>query len=162
MVKTLFVCHGNICRSPLAQAIFDHLIEEKGLQNFFSSDSAGVSDEHVGENPDIRGLAVAKEHGIQMSHNSKLFRPKAHDDFDYILAMDLFNQTEILRQKARAVSPKSDVIMMRKFDPFGENINVPDPYEGGLEDFEEVYEILYRSIVNYIDFLTHKYNLIQN
>jgi protein-tyrosine phosphatase len=162
MVKTLFVCHGNICRSPLAQGIFDYVIKDKGFQKYFSSDSCGVSDEHIGENADHGSIKVACEHGIKINNIAKQFKPKFHDEFDYIIAMDLFNQTEILRQRARAVSPKSEILMMRKFDPFGENINVPDPYGEDFEAFEETFEILYRSIINYIDFLVIKYNVTNN
>jgi len=132
------VCLGNICRSPLAQGILEHLVKQKGLA--WEVDSAGTSAWHNGEHPDRRSMAVAQANGIDISNQrSRLFVKEDFEAFDLILAMDTFNYHNILKL-TESESDKSKVKMVLNYSYPGENRAVPDPYyEGG---FEGVYLML--------------------
>ena len=149
MVKVLFVCLGNICRSPLAEAIFNEKVKSAGLGRVFFSDSAGTSGYHVGERPDTRTVSVADKHHIPIDHFGQLFNTDLANEFDYIIAMDASNQSNI----AKLIGQSDRVMLMRRFDFLFPNADVPDPYYGGSDGFEEVYQILNRSINGFIDFL---------
>lgn len=158
MVKVLFVCLGNICRSPMAEGVFQHLVEERGLEGKISSDSAGTSGFHAGEEADGRMRSTATAHGIMLTHLSRKLVIEDYANFDYILSMDDANLDIILALQKKAVqagihaTPK--ILMMRSFDPdAGEDTDVPDPYYGGMNGFEEVYQILNRAGENFLDFL---------
>jgi len=159
MIKVLFVCQGNICRSPLAEGIFDELVKEQGLSKRLACDSAGISGEHAGQQPDSRSIQVAKEYGIKLNHESRPVNLHDFEYFDYIIPMDIMNQTDLIRLRNQSVSPRCQIIMMRKFDPAGESIEVVDPYEYDYEAFVEVYNILYRSIIYFIEYLKDEYSL---
>ncbi|MGB3465834.1 MAG: low molecular weight protein-tyrosine-phosphatase [Cyclobacteriaceae bacterium] len=151
MIKVLFVCLGNICRSPLAEAIFDHQIKEQGLENSFSSDSCGTGGYHIGADPDHRSQLVAKQHGVSMKHAARKFQKSDYEAFDYIIPMDQQNYEDIVSATGHA---HDGLMLMRKFDPDAENSeDVPDPYFGGQDGFEEVYQMLDRSNVSFISFL---------
>jgi protein-tyrosine phosphatase len=159
MIKVLFVCHGNICRSPLAEGIFDSLVKQQGLEKKLASDSAGTSSEHVGDSPDSRSVQVAKENNIKLDHKARQLNLRDYEDFDYIIPMDLLNQTDVIRFKSQSISPRSTITMMRKFDPAGESIEVGDPYQFDYDAFIETYNVLYRSIVYFIEYLKNEYSL---
>jgi protein-tyrosine phosphatase len=159
MIRVLFVCHGNICRSPLAQGIFDKLIKEQGLDKKISSDSAGTHNDHSGDDPDPRSVQVAKDNGIKLDHKARQIKLKDYEDFDYIIPMDIMNQTNILQKKSQTISPRAQIIMMRKFDPAGESISVEDPYQYDIEAFEETHNVLYRSLIYFIEYLKDEYAL---
>lgn len=149
MKKILFVCLGNICRSPMAEAIFNHQVHEKGLQNDFMADSAGTANYHVGDQPDHRTIEVLNEKNIIINHQGRQFNKNDVNSFDYLIAMDSQNQRDM-----RSILQDEDnrVLLIRDFDPIGSG-DVPDPYYGGSKDFKEVYEILARSIEQFIHFL---------
>lgn len=149
-VKILFVCLGNICRSPLAEAIFNKRILDLGLSDQLIADSCGTGSYHIGENPDPRTLAVAKTHGIPISHRCRQLHVNDFTGFDMILAMDESNKKNILLKGGEAFSRK--VWLMRAFDPEGGE-QVPDPYRGRESEFEEVYQILDRSVSGLIRYL---------
>jgi protein-tyrosine phosphatase len=158
MVKVLFVCLGNICRSPMAEGIFQHLVEERGLQSKISCDSAGTSGFHAGEQADERMFSTAEAHHISLTHLSRKLVMDDYAAFNYIISMDDPNLDIILALQKKATqagihaTPK--ILMMRSFDPeAGEDTDVPDPYYGGMNGFEEVYEILVRANENFLDFL---------
>lgn len=148
--KVLFVCLGNICRSPLAEAIFNHHAQQQGLD--FTSDSCGTANYHVGDAPDPRTIRVAHQHGVAIQHVGRQLALRDFDEFDLILAMDSDNYRNILTLAKSNTHPK--VKLMREFDPMGKG-NVPDPYYGGLQEFQEVYDILNRSMKNLLRQLQH-------
>lgn len=154
MIKVLFVCLGNICRSPLAEAIFLRLVKEKGLENVVNCDSAGTSDYHIGEAPDLRTLSNALKNGLKINHSARQFIQADLEQYDYIIAMDQNNLLNINRLKTDLAISSEKVWLMRDFEEDAElkSKDVPDPYFGGDKGFQNVYEILYRSNRN---FLTH-------
>ena len=141
--KVLFVCLGNICRSPLAEAIFQKKITEQKIDHLLSCDSCGTGNYHIGQQPDCRTIAVAQKHQVPIDHLCRQLNISDFSTFDRIMAMDESNRKNILWKGGEGAKEK--VWLMRAFDPKGGE-EVPDPYHGGEKDFEEVYQILNRSI----------------
>jgi protein-tyrosine phosphatase len=141
VVRICFVCLGNICRSPTAEAVMRHLVKEEGLEDRVSVSSAGTGDWHVGEPRDRRSQAVGAARGIPLSGRARQFTPASFDECDYALAMDRSNRDELLRL-ARTDADRAKVHLLRAFDPSvrGE-ADVPDPYYGGSRGFEEVFDL---------------------
>jgi protein-tyrosine phosphatase len=138
MKKVLFVCLGNICRSPIAEGVFQHMVNEKNIEMVV--DSAGTASYHLGELPDKRARQVCEERGIKLTHRARAFSKTDFDEFDYILAMDNQNLTNIL--KLKPAQSKATVQLMRDFDPKHRGAEVPDPYYGEMDGFVEVFEML--------------------
>lgn len=149
--RLLFVCLGNICRSPMAEGIFLHLAKQRGLGDRFVVDSAGTGDWHAGCRPDPRALATAKRFKIELPSIARQVRASDFEDFDLILAMDRANRADLIRLGA------TNVRLMRSFEPglAGEH-DVPDPYSGDDEGFVTVYEMLSRSCEGLIEHLTQR------
>ena len=144
-MKICFVCQGNIIRSPLAENLFRYLAEEQGVLGKYQVDSAGTSAYHVGEAPDRRMRQVAGEHGLDYTGRARQFRREDFFQFDLIIAMDNDNR-RILESMAANDDQLNQIRMMREFDPQGsEDQDVPDPYYGGLEGFEQTFQIVRRS-----------------
>ena len=152
----LFVCLGNICRSPLAEGIFLHLATARGVRDRFDVDSCGIGHWHAGEQPDGRALAVAKRNGVKLPSLARQVDPKQDGDrFDLLLAMDQSNHHALLKLGA----PKEKVRLMRSFDPTlndtkGEDLDVPDPYYGGADGFDRVFAMLERACEGLLDDIT--------
>lgn len=140
-VKVLFVCLGNICRSPTAEGVFRALVEEKGLADRVEIDSAGTSGWHQGELPDPRSREEALRHGVDLSNQrSRAVVPNDFQHYDYICAMDRANLKELTRACPGGLESK-----LYQFTQFAPELNitdVPDPYYGGERGFENVYNIV--------------------
>ena len=143
-ISVLFVCLGNICRSPTAHAVFQALVEDSGLSEHIEVDSAGTGDWHIGHAPDQRTCAVAAEHGYDMSSlRARLVDADDFDQFDYILAMDHDNLANL-----KAICPADyagSLELMLDYtvaETFAEMDEVPDPYYGGDDGFSLVLELV--------------------
>ncbi|HLK88737.1 MAG TPA: low molecular weight protein-tyrosine-phosphatase [Polyangia bacterium] len=143
--RVCFVCLGNICRSPTAEAVMRHLVKEAQLERAIAIDSAGTGDWHVGHARDKRSRAVGEARGIPLSGTARQFVPQDFDDYDHVLAMDRANRAELLRL-ARDDRDRAKVALLRSFDPSAPpDAEVPDPYYGGARGFEEVFDICERA-----------------
>lgn len=150
MKKVLFVCLGNICRSPLGEAVFNYKVSALDMD----ADSAGTAAYHVGENPDHRSIEVARKHGVPISHKARKFVAEDFDRFDYVIAMDEQNYDDM---KALANGSTEHLYLLREFDPDSNgDLNVPDPYYGGIDGFEKVFQMVSRSVDGLIDHIQSK------
>jgi protein-tyrosine phosphatase len=143
-VRLLFVCLGNICRSPTAEGVMRHLVSEAGLDERVQIDSAGTGGWHVGHPPDSRSAAAASARGIELSGAARRFEPEDFERFDVILAMDRENRSDLLRLAPDEAS-RDKVRMLRDFDPASsgrEDVDVPDPYYGGPRGFDDVLDLV--------------------
>jgi protein-tyrosine phosphatase len=140
--KILFVCLGNICRSPSAEGVFKHLIESRGIADQFEIDSAGTHAYHAGEGADKRMKSHAIKRGYNLTSISRKFNPnKDFDDFDLIIGMDIEN-IEVLKSKSRNAA---DIQKIHKITDFRKDCKydeIPDPYYGGSAGFELVLDLL--------------------
>jgi protein-tyrosine phosphatase len=142
--RVLFVCLGNICRSPLAEGVFRNLVAEAGLSDKFEIDSAGTGSWHVGERPDARAAMVAKEHGVDLDCRARQVREEDLEDYDYVIAMDRENLLS-LKRMASFSGGDAEIHLLRAYDPDPDTEEVPDPYYGGVSGFENVFQIVTRS-----------------
>jgi len=140
-VSVLFVCMGNICRSPTAEGIFRHIINEKNIADDFITDSAGTHAYHVGEPPDSRAQETAQSRGIDLSDlKGRRVSEEDFDKFDYVLAMDKDNYAVL-----QDMCPSSKKHQLKLFLDFARDLGfdeVPDPYYGGTKGFEKVFDML--------------------
>lgn len=145
--SVLFVCLGNICRSPLAEGIFRHQAEIRGLADRFEVDSAGTGAYHTGEPPDSRSIAVAASHGVRLTGTARQVTVGDFGRFDVIVAMDGSNRRSLRRLR----DGRARLVMMRDYDAEAGDPDVPDPYYGGPDGFERVYRILERACEGLLD-----------
>ncbi len=141
MVKVLFVCMGNICRSPMAEGVFHKLVQEAGLENQVTIDSAGTHSYHIGDAPDQRAQATLRDRGIDISGlRGRQVADPDFKQFDYIVAMDTANLNNLKRRAPFDYQDKIRLMLSysRKFP----NLDVPDPYFGGTEGFGEVLKMV--------------------
>lgn len=185
-IKVLFVCLGNICRSPLAEAVFNKKTEEKGISHHFEADSAGTSDYHIGHQPDKRTIQNAEKNAVKISHSARQIATPDLRYYDYILAMDAENMEKINALAEADAQIKGKIFLMRDFEPGANpgfttdekqpytNINslsensrdrftpdrdVPDPYFGGEDGFQDVFDILDRTVENFIQYVQQERKL---
>ena len=142
--SVLFVCLGNICRSPLAEGVFRHLVEQEGLADRFDIDSAGTGAWHVGERSDARSTLVAEQHGIELDSRARQVVLEDFGRFDYIIAMDHDN-LRTLQRMSEANGSGAHIELLRMYEPERDGDEVPDPYYGGASGFENVYKMVKRS-----------------
>lgn len=154
MKRILFVCLGNICRSPLAEAIFKHKVRKKGLEGEFEAASCGTANYHIGDPPDPRTIRNALAHGVKIDHLGRQLCIDDFNNFDMILVMDKSNYHNTTRLVE--ASHHGKVRMLRFYDPNGKDEDVPDPYYGGEKDFQNVFDILDRTIEGMIKELTSR------
>lgn len=150
-MKVLFVCLGNICRSPLAEAVFNHKIKQLNLQHRISADSCGTGDYHIGDQPDPRTIKTAEKNGVEIWHQARQLSAQDLTAFDFLFAMDEQNRQGILRLPD-ADKQLHKIKLMREFDPHGSG-DVPDPYYGTMHDFQQVFEMLDRTLNVFIESL---------
>lgn len=151
MTRVLFVCLGNICRSPLAEGVFRHLVESEGLDDTIEIDSAGTGAWHVGEEPDPRSQEVAARNGVSLDgQRARRVENSDFDHYDWIVAMDSENEGDL--QRMQPDESRSRVVRLRDFDPDGTG-DVPDPYYGGPQGFDLVYRMVERSGRAFLDHL---------
>lgn len=146
-MKVLFVCLGNICRSPAAEGVFIHLIAEKGISDEFEVDSAGTSSFHVGERADSRMREHASMRGIELPSRARQFIAQDFKDFDAIIVMDDSNYQNCVRLASND-EQKEKVIKMADFCPKSGESEVPDPYYGGAAGFEKVLDMVHEGCEN--------------
>jgi protein-tyrosine phosphatase len=139
--RLLFVCLGNICRSPSAENIMNYLIAEAGLEDKIVCDSAGTSNYHIGAPPDRRMAAAAARRGIQMLGRARQFQQSDFEKFDLILAMDAENYRDIFRLDPHG-NYRHKVRLMCDFTTNSQQKEVPDPYYGGRNGFDLVIDLL--------------------
>jgi protein-tyrosine phosphatase len=150
MKKVLFVCLGNICRSPVAEGIMLHLVEEKKLQKSWQIDSAGTAGYHIGEAPDHRTVKNAKKNGVDLSKlRARKFSVSDFDEFDAIYVMDESNYENVIALSKNPEHHKK-VDYLLNVTHSGKNLPVPDPYYGSEKNFEEVFQLVYAACVKLI------------
>ncbi len=139
--RILFVCLGNICRSPMAEGVFSHVAGKAGHGETFVIESAGTGAWHIGNPPDPRAVAAARRRGIDLSaQKARQVRVEDFDDFDLVLAMDASNHANLLRMAPEAHAHKVRLFLEHLPDPLARE--VPDPYYGGDEGFEVVLDLI--------------------
>lgn len=146
MPKILFVCLGNICRSPLAEGIMLHLKEQHKLN--IEIDSAGTAGYHIGETPDNRTIANAKKNGVDLSKlRARQFVADDFDTFDHIYVMDKSNFRNVLSLAKSDIHKQKVSLFLNTFHA-GSDAEVPDPYYGTEKDFEAVFQLVYKACDN--------------
>jgi protein-tyrosine phosphatase len=136
-VRVLFVCTGNICRSPMAEAVFHHMVAQAGLSDRIEADSAGTGAWHIGQQPHHGTRRMLRELGIEYTHAARQVRDADFTDFDYLIALDRGHLSE-LRHLARSAG--AELALLMDFAPGAQTRDVPDPYYDGR--FAEVYTLV--------------------
>jgi protein-tyrosine phosphatase len=146
-LRLLFVCLGNICRSPTAEGVMRHLLREEGLTDRVAVDSAGTGSWHVGSPPDARSTEAARARGVVLDGAARQVTALDFDDWDLLLAMDRSNQRALLGL-APDGEAREKVRLLREFDPEAVahgDLDVPDPYYGGEDGFGHVFDVVERA-----------------
>ncbi|MFE9055504.1 low molecular weight protein-tyrosine-phosphatase [Streptomyces mutabilis] len=141
--RVCFVCTGNICRSPMAEAVFHARVADAGLDGLVEAGSAGTGGWHEGENADPRTMAVLAENGYGLDHTARQFQPSWFSRLDLVIALDA-GHLRSLRRLAPTEQDADKVRLLRSYDPAADrgDLDVPDPYYGGVEGFEECLEMV--------------------
>lgn len=158
-IRIMFVCLGNICRSPLAEYVFRKHITEAGLDDVFDVQSSGTGHWHVGQDADARMLRKGAEYGLSLEpHRAQQFEPYHLAEFDHIFAMDKSNLHDVLYLDS-SEEHANKVRLFREFDPEPDDFQVPDPYHGGARGFENVYQIVDRTVEKLLERLVEEHDL---
>lgn len=157
-VSILFVCLGNICRSPAAEGVMKAVVDEAGLGSRFIIDSAGTGNYHIGQLPDQRMRVHARRRGYDLTHRCRQVTESDFEDFDLIVAMDESNRRNLMRL-APTLEDQRKIIMMADFSDLASCYDhIPDPYYEGAEGFELVLDLLQSACTNLFDSLCKKEN----
>ncbi len=158
-IRVLFVCLGNICRSPLAAAIFRKTVADAGLTGRFEIDSAGTSGYHDGESPDARAADVAARRGVTLAGTSRRVTREDVARHDYLIVMDREN-LDVMEDLVARTDGDPEVHLLREFDPQAAgDLEVPDPYFGGPQGFELVHDLVERSCLGLLDHIRQEHAL---
>ncbi len=158
-IRIQFVCLGNICRSPLAEAVFRAQVERAGLGKHFEIASSGTGDWHVGERADRRMRETAARYGVSLDgHRAAQFTADDLARYDHVFVMDKNNLHDVLYLDEDD-EHNGKVRLFREFDPEPDDFQVPDPYYGGRDGFERVYQIVERTARHLLDRLVEEYDL---
>lgn len=158
-ISVLFICLGNICRSPLAEAVFRQVAVEAGVEGSLRIDSAGTSGYHDGDPPDARATAVAARRGVELAGASRRVGAADVASFDYLIVMDDENRQAVDRLVASSPD-HAEVRLLREFDPeAGGDRDVPDPYFGSPDGFEHVHDLVERSARGLLEYLMDRHEL---
>ena len=150
-ISVLFVCLGNICRSPAAEAIFINLLEKKGLTDSFIVDSAGTGSWHIGKKADSRMRIAAERRDINILSRARQITSNDFEEFNYILAMDDSNFRNIQDLKNKTSTEFASIKKIQNFRSVFNEQEVPDPYFGGNEGFDHVLDILEDSVSGFLE-----------
>jgi protein-tyrosine phosphatase len=154
--RVLFVCLGNICRSPMAKWVFADAVRRSGLEGRIEIDSCGTGHWHVGNGADPRAAATGRGKGLDTTHTARQLCTDDFEEFDLIVVMDRSNERNVLGLGA----PREKVRLMRSFDPASDpRDEVPDPYYGGDSGFEDVYAMLVRAAEGLLEHLRARHGL---
>ena len=145
MIRVVFVCSGNICRSPTAEAVLRRLVADEGLSDRITVSSAGTGGWHVGDDADPRSLRALRARGYDLTHSARQFRPDWYDDHELVVALDRSHLSDLKRMR-----PDAEVHLLREWDPEGVG-DVPDPYYGDNAGFEEVLDMVERSCAGLLE-----------
>lgn len=141
MIKVLFVCTGNICRSPLAEGVFRHLVEAEDLGEYFTIASAGTDSYHVGEKPDPRTIKIARKNGVSVEGiRARRMMEDDYYTYDYIFAMDGGHLFEIQQHMPAGAHARAEMFLGSASDL--SETEVPDPWYGDEKDFEKVFALI--------------------
>lgn len=157
MKRVLFVCLGNICRSPTAEAVFNKLVSERGLGDRYACESAGTASYHVGERPDPRSLEAGENHGLKFKTRAQVFESSHFDEFDLIVTMDSSNLARV-RNLAASQADSTRALPMVQFLKKMSAEEIPDPYYGGPDGFDHVIDLLEDACEGLIHHLESKRN----
>lgn len=159
VIRVLFVCMGNICRSPMAEGTFRHLLKNEGLTKYVHVDSAGTHSYHVGASPDKRSQQIANRYGVNLrSIKARPVSPNDFVKFDYILAMDKDNYKHLL-DLCPQPNDRSKIQLFLDYAPELKEEEVPDPYYGGLIGFEKVMNLVEEAAIGLLNHIREKYQL---
>lgn len=157
--RVLFICLGNICRSPAAEGIMQHIVDQRGLSNQFLIDSAGIGSWHIGQLPDKRMRSHGADHGYDFSSRARQFSRDDFQRFDYIVTMDEENYYDIIHM-AHTDDERAKVVKMANFlKNHPHQMTVPDPYYGGDKGFEFVIELLEDGCSQLLESILHKVDI---
>ena len=157
----LFICLGNICRSPAAQAVMQAMVDERGLSDRFYIDSAGIGGWHIGDLPDKRMRVHARPRGYELTHRARKVRSADFEDFDLIVGMDASNVDDLCNL-AMTLEQQDKVVMMGDYIRQYPNYDhVPDPYYEGGEGFELVLDLLEDACDNLLDRIIEQNNIVK-
>jgi len=155
-VSVLFVCMGNICRSPTAEGVFRHLVQQEGHDNWITTDSAGTHAYHIGEQPDLRSQQTARGRGIDLSDlRARKATIVDFNEFDYILAMD--NDNYLMLEDLCPPGHEEKLSLFLDFSKDYSETEVPDPYYGGDQGFEHVFDLVESASRGLLDDITKRF-----